>query len=68
MAFLQLNSVEDHVGVNLRLRYNFREGSDVWLVYDERFNTERAAADGLPELPVSEARAVRVKLTHTFVP
>jgi hypothetical protein len=68
VALVQLNSVDDHVGVNLRLRYNFREGSDLWLVYDERFNTEREAPDGLPQLPLSEARVLRVKLTHTFIP
>jgi hypothetical protein len=68
VALVQLNSVDDRLGVNLRLRYNFREGSDLWLVYDERLNTEREAPDGMPQLPLSEARALRVKLTHTFVP
>jgi hypothetical protein len=67
-AFVQLNSVEDRVGVNFRLRYNLREGSDVWLVYDEGFNTDRDALPGTPRLPLSAVRFFRVKVTHTFVP
>lgn len=67
-ALLQFNSVDDRLGVNLRLRYNFREGSDLWLVYDEGFNTERDQLGGLPPLPVSNLRVLRVKLTHTFIP
>jgi len=68
ISLLQLNSVDQRVGVNLRLRYNFREGSDLWLVYDEGFNTDReAAAPGEPRLPVSNGRVLRLKLTHTLV-
>jgi hypothetical protein len=40
-------SIDDRLGVNLRVRYNFREG---WLVYDEGFNTERDQLGGLPRL------------------
>jgi len=68
VALVQLNSVDDRVGVNLRLRYNFREGSDLWLVDDEGLNTDRDAPAGMPRLPLSDTRVVRVKLTHTFIP
>ncbi|HKG92738.1 MAG TPA: DUF5916 domain-containing protein [Gemmatimonadaceae bacterium] len=69
VALTQLNSVDERAGVNLRVRYNFREGSDLWLVYDEGLNTDRSAADaGEPPRPRSDARFLRVKLTHTFVP
>jgi hypothetical protein len=67
-ALVQLNSVDDQLGVNLRLRYNFREGSDLWLVYDEGFNTDRDQPGGLPALPSSNLRVLRIKLTHTFIP
>ncbi len=67
-ALVQTNSVDDRLGVNLRIRYNFSEGSDLWLVYDEGFNTEREVAEAVPRLPLSDTRVVRVKLTHTFVP
>ena len=56
------------LGANLRLRYNFGEGSDLWLVYDEGFNTDREPEVGMPRLPWSDIRVVRLKLTHTFVP
>ena len=67
-ALVQANSVDDRLGVNLRLRYNFREGSDLWLVYDEGFNTDREQPGGLPSLPASDSRVLRIKLTHTFTP
>lgn len=68
IGLLQYNSVDQRVGVNLRLRYNFREGSDLWLVYDEGFNTDRSAdSPGEPRLPLSNGRVLRLKLTHTLV-
>jgi hypothetical protein len=66
VAVVQLNSVEDRVGVNFRLRYNLREGSDIWVVYDEGFNTDRDSPAGTPRLPFSAARFFRVKVTHTL--
>jgi hypothetical protein len=54
--------------VSLRRRYNFGEGSDLWLVYDEGFNAEREVLPGEPRLPLSDARVLRVKLTRTFTP
>jgi hypothetical protein len=50
------------------VRYNFSEGSDLWLVYDEGFNTERQALPGEPRLPLSDSRVLLVKLTRTFTP
>ena len=34
-AFLQYNSTTDKLDLNLRLRYNFSEGQDLWLVFNE---------------------------------
>ncbi len=68
ISLLQYNSVDQKVGVNLRFRYNFGEGRDLWLVYDEGFNTDREGeAPGDPRLPVSNGRVLRLKLTHTLV-
>jgi hypothetical protein len=65
-ALVQYNSLAHLVGVNLRFRYNVREGTDIWLVYDEGLNTERSL-DGTPEaLPLSASRSVRAKVTYTF--
>jgi hypothetical protein len=65
-ALVQYNSLAHLVGLNLRLRYNVREGTDVWMVYDEGLNTERSI-DGAPELlPLSASRSLRAKVTYTF--
>jgi hypothetical protein len=65
-ALVQYNSLAHLAGVNLRFRYNVREGTDIWLVYDEGLNTERSV-DGTPDvLPLSASRSVRAKVTYTF--
>ena len=65
-AFLQYSSTEDVASVNARLRYHFREGSDLWVVYDEGMNTLRDGV-GSPRLPLSQNRALLVKYTYTVV-
>ncbi len=65
-TFAQYNSVVDQTTINARFRYHFREGTDLWVVYNEGFNLERA--NGLdPRLPVSAGRTIMVKYSHTFV-
>jgi len=64
-AFVQYDSVDDRLDLNVRLRYNFAEGTDLWLVYNEGLATDRPAAPGVPELPRSLARSLIVKYTHT---
>ncbi len=65
-AFVQYNSVSDRLDLNVRLRYNFAEGTDLWLVYNEGLATERMTDPGTPELPRSLARSLILKYTHTF--
>ena len=65
-AFLQYNSVADVFSVNTRIRYHFGEGNDLWLVYNEGFNTERHQPFG-PRLPVTDSRAILLKYTYTFL-
>jgi hypothetical protein len=63
-AFIQFNSTTHMVSANVRFRYNFREGNDLWIVYNEGMNTDR---DRLrPTLPVTDTRTVLVKYTYTF--
>ncbi len=64
-TFLQYNSVIDQFDLNLRLRYNFRDGTDLWIVYNEALHTDREAWQPVP--PRSLGRAVMVKYTHTFL-
>lgn len=63
-AFLQYNSVSRRVTTNLRFRYNFREGNDLWIVYNEDLNTERDRL--FPTLPRSQERTLLLKYTYTF--
>lgn len=65
-AFLQYNSTTDGLDVNVRLRYNFAEGRDLWLVYNEGLLTDRTVAPGEVEPPHSLARSFIVKYSHTW--
>ena len=62
---MQYNSARGAVIGNLRFRYNPRQGTDLYLVYNERLNTDRAVAGG-PRRPLSSRRAVLLKYTYTF--
>jgi len=63
-AFVQYNSAINKVLSNIRFRYNPREGTDLYLVFNEGRNTwlEREA----PTLPVYDERNITLKFTYTF--
>lgn len=65
-TFVQYNSAADAVGINFRLRYNPREGTDFYLVYNEGLNTDRER-EALA-LPLSNSRSVLLKYSTTFLP
>jgi hypothetical protein len=62
-AFVQYNSASNAISTNLRLRYNPREGNDLYLVYNEGLNTDRFGFD--PVRPFSETRTLLIKYSHT---
>ena len=62
--FVQYNSVRDALSSNIRLRYNFREGNDLWLVYNHGMNTSRHRFDPAP--PFTDNRTLLLKYTYTF--
>ena len=62
--FIQFNSTEDLITSNIRFRYNFREGNDLWIVYNESLNSRIGHRS--PKLPVSNGRTILVKYKHTF--
>ncbi len=64
-TFVQLNTAADLVGINFRLRYNPREGTDFYLVYNEGLNLERS---GIPIPPLSSSRTILMKYALTFLP
>ncbi|MFQ5572048.1 MAG: hypothetical protein ACE5G0_20415, partial [Rhodothermales bacterium] len=63
-AFVQYNSAANLVSTNVRFRYNFAEGNDLWIVYNEGLNTDRYR--DTPVLPLTNDRTVLLKYTHTF--
>lgn len=62
----QFSNVADLATFNARFRYNFREGTDLWIVYNEGLHTERDLLD-VPRLPLSAGRTIMLKYTHTLV-
>lgn len=63
-SFAQYNSAGDLVATNVRFRYNPREGNDLFVVWNETFNTDRFEHD--PVRPLSQERSVLVKYAHTL--
>ncbi len=64
-SFLQYNTANDALSANFRFRYNFREGNDLWVVYNEGRHTDRFRER--PVLPHLERRTVLLKYTYTFI-
>ncbi len=64
-AYAQYNGVDDLTSLNSRIRYHFREGTDLWIVYNEGLHTERDA-NMIPRAPLSTGRSFSVKYSQTF--
>lgn len=64
-ALVQYNSSADLFSANVRFRYNFREGQDLWVVFNSGLNTSRF--DVLPKLPKVDSQSILVKYIHTIV-
>ena len=64
-TFLQYNNVSDKFVTNIRFRYNFSEGNDLYIVYNELINTDRNST--ALRLPYSNSRALIAKFTKTFI-
>ncbi len=64
-AFVQYNSTSGRLDGNVRLRYAFAEGTDLWLVYNEGLDTDRARDPAGVLSPLSLARTLILKYTHT---
>jgi hypothetical protein len=65
-AFVQYNSTTNRLDFNIRLRYAFAEGTDLWLVYNEGLDTERSRDLVGTQSPFSLARTLILKYTHTL--
>ena len=65
LAFVQTNSAADAVSANVRFRYNPREGTDLYLVYNEGFITDRTVVE--PQPPLTDSRTILLKYSVTFI-
>lgn len=63
-GFIQYNSLIKKYIINIRLRYNPKEGNDLYLVYNDNLNSDRSRDE--PNLPFSNQRTILLKYTHTF--
>ena len=45
-TFAQYNSTIDQTSLNVRFRYHVREGTDLWVVYNEGLDTDRGVGAG----------------------
>lgn len=62
--YIQYNTAVNQWLINLRLRYNPREGNDFYIVYNEGLNTDLKRES--PSLPRSNKRTILLKYTYTF--
>lgn len=63
-SFIQYNSATDLSIINIRFRYNPRDGNDFYLVYNETLNSNRERHS--PVLPLTDNRTLLVKYNYTF--
>ena len=65
-TLIQCNSTTERLDLNMRFRYNFREGTDLWFVYNEGVDaSERSDLLGR-DVPRSQSRAFLIKYSRTF--
>lgn len=62
-AFIQVNSLSKVTAANIRLRYNWKDGHDLYVVYNETLNND---GRNDPEIPFSDYRAFIIKYIYTF--
>ena len=64
-TLVQYNGAQDLFSLNARFRYNFREGQDLWIVFNSGYNTNRGMA--VPRLPAINGQSILIKYLHTFI-
>ena len=63
-AFFQYNSETKQTSLNVRLRYNPKEGNDLYIVYSELLNDDDQIST--PTAPRSESQSLLIKYSYTF--
>lgn len=62
-AFIQMNSLTKTNAINVRLRYNSKDGNDIYVVFNELLNGQGIKNE---LIPFSEYRGLTFKYIHTF--
>ncbi len=65
-TFVQLNTAANEAIVNGRLRYNPREGTDLYVVYNQGLNLGRQREE--PALPFTSSSTLLLKYSTSFLP
>jgi hypothetical protein len=65
-TFIQYNSLGEVAVGNVRFRYNPRDGTDFYVVFNDQLNTNRTGYN--PPLPLSDDRTLLLKYSYTFSP
>ncbi len=65
-GFGQYSSSVARTALNIRARYHFREGTDLWVVYNEDLHNDLDLGSRVPR-PRSAGRALMVKYSRAFV-
>lgn len=63
-TFAQLNSLNDVSLLNFRMRFNPKDGNDLYLVFNEFINNDPRSV--IPNLPSTQSRTLLVKYIYTF--
>ena len=63
-AFVQVNSLAKTNAMNIRLRYNRKDGTDLYIVYNETLNNNGRMNSFIP---YSDYRGITLKFIHTFL-
>lgn len=64
-SYIQYDSKSEKVGWNLRFRYTPKEGTNLYIVYNQNINTERNILS--PRLPLFESQGLIFKFSKTFI-
>jgi hypothetical protein len=64
-AFVQTSNLDKLSVSNFRLRYNPREGSDLYIVYNHGFNMHHEEMH--PAVPVTKSWNISLKYVYTFI-
>lgn len=64
-SYLQYDSNSQKLGWNMRFRYTPKEGTNLYVVYNQNVNTQRNMLT--PNLPVFESQGLIFKFSKTFI-